>query len=459
MKKLFSLFAAVLFAGSMMAADYVLVPNNANAGTNSTSYITTLTEFTYQGVTWAMNQWNPSTLQVKTNQASAANEFRFYNKTAFSGKITKVVLKFSALTLTSTATTGFMFVGGSSAITATTGGTNGVWDATNKTITWTPASSDNFTYFAFFQNGKVATGTNKLAEAESIVITYDKDETAPELSASDVKLGNYMIEADEIFQTEVSVDVTAANLTSDIDITSNSSKLSFSVSSIDKAGGAFIITVTSGAAVLNEEVYLTSGTTIADTILVTGTICEKLHNPGAPITVAVDSNAWDNYFVNDIEAFKVGTSKKIGDLILSIPADAKKLYFMAAAWKAVPGKIQIVGQNVTLSSSAIVNDSINLVADDGVAGTDTAYLMQNGDWTQYQFVVDLSNVGSNAKVVLTSSLKTPRFVLWETKYTTDSATGLIETEENKKAVKRFENGQLIIEKNGIKYNALGEIIR
>ena len=153
-------------------ATYSLTPNQSSTGSSATSYITTLTEFTYNNVSWKMNQWNPSTLQIKTNQSSATSEFRFYNTSAIPGKITQVVLTFSDLTLSNTTTTGFMFVGGTSEVTATTGGTNGTWNSTNKTITWTPGANDNFTYFAFYQNGKVATGTNKLATADAIVVTY-----------------------------------------------------------------------------------------------------------------------------------------------------------------------------------------------------------------------------------------------------------------------------------------------
>lgn len=152
---------------------YSLTPDQSSTGSSATSYITSLTEFTYNNVSWKMNQWNPKTLQIKTNQSSAASEFRFYNTSAIPGKITQVVLTFSDLTLSNTTTTGFMFVGGTSEVTGTTGGTNGTWNSTNKTITWTPGANDNFTYFAFYQNGKVATGTNKLATADAIVVTYE----------------------------------------------------------------------------------------------------------------------------------------------------------------------------------------------------------------------------------------------------------------------------------------------
>ena len=150
-----------------------MTPDKTTTGSSATSYITTLTEFTCDGIKWKMNQWNPSSLQVKTNQSSAASEFRFYNTTAFSGKITKVVVKFSALTLSNTNKTGFIFVGGSSEVSSPTGGTDGTWNDTDKTLTWTPSTSDNFTYFAMYQNGKVATGTNKLATSDAIVVTYE----------------------------------------------------------------------------------------------------------------------------------------------------------------------------------------------------------------------------------------------------------------------------------------------
>ena len=40
-------------------------------------------------------------------------------------------------------------------------------------------------------------------------------------------------------------------------------------------------------------------------------------------------------------------------------------------------------------------------------------------------------------------------------FATDFPTGINNTEEALKAVKSFENGQLMIEKNGVKYNAQG----
>ena len=154
---------------------YSLTPNNENTKLKDTAYITTLTEFTYSGISWKMNQWNPKTLQIKANQTSATNEFRFYNTSAFSGRITQVVITFSALNVKNDDGSGFKFVGGDSEVNGTTGGTDGTWNSTAKTLTWTPDSEDNYTYFAFYQNGKVADGTNNLASTNAIVVTYESN--------------------------------------------------------------------------------------------------------------------------------------------------------------------------------------------------------------------------------------------------------------------------------------------
>ena len=174
------LCALIVGTSSVWAETYSLTPNKASTGSSATTYITTLTEFTYNKVSWKMNQWNPSTLQVKANQSSAANEFRFYNTSAFPGKITQVVITFSALNVLDASK--LMFKGGSSQVTATTGGTAGTWNSTAKTLTWTPSASDNFTYFAFYQDGKAANGTNNLASSNAIVVTYEGKSTPPTIN-------------------------------------------------------------------------------------------------------------------------------------------------------------------------------------------------------------------------------------------------------------------------------------
>lgn len=164
----------LLSVGNVWAAEvtYSLTPDATSTGSSATSYQASLS-FTYEGVSWTMAQFNPSTRQTKTNQSSATAEFNFHNTSAFPGRITQVVVKYKALTIATGKQSGFMFLGGTSEVIATTEGTSGTWNSTDKTFTWTPAANTNYTYFAYYMNGKTATGSNYLAEANAIVVTYD----------------------------------------------------------------------------------------------------------------------------------------------------------------------------------------------------------------------------------------------------------------------------------------------
>ena len=199
MKKLlsfFMLFTLFFSVGRAEAVMYSMTPDTASTGLTNTAYITSMTEFTINGVSWKMNQWNPTTLQVKTNQSSAASEFRFYNTSAFPGRIAKVVITFKTLNVTDA--TKLMFLGGESEVTATTGGTAGTWDADSLTLTWEPASTTDYTFFAFYQNGKAASGTNYLAEADAIVVTYETEYTPAKKLYLTGTFNNWNTTADEM---------------------------------------------------------------------------------------------------------------------------------------------------------------------------------------------------------------------------------------------------------------------
>ena len=174
-KKLFILLCLCCIGiGSAWGADktYSFTPDTTTTGSSATAYVTNAYSFTYNEIGWSFNQWNPSTLQIKTNQSSAGNEFNFKNTSAFPGRIKSVVITFKALTVSNA--NGLCFVGGSSAISSLSGGSAGTWNSSAKTLTWTPADGTNYTYFAFYQNGKVASGTNNLAGKDAIVITYEE---------------------------------------------------------------------------------------------------------------------------------------------------------------------------------------------------------------------------------------------------------------------------------------------
>ena len=154
-----------------------LIPNQENTGRTETSYITTAATFIYDSVSWTMNQWNPSSLQVKTNQASATGEFYFYMGEV-PGPITSVVMTFSALTVATGKESEFYIKGSSTAFNApaTSDGTSMVWNSEAKTLSWSAEESSGFKAISFYQNGKVATGTNKIT---SIDVTYVGSKPSP----------------------------------------------------------------------------------------------------------------------------------------------------------------------------------------------------------------------------------------------------------------------------------------
>lgn len=157
---------------------YSFTPDNATTGNSSTTYVTSDYEFTVGEAKWKFNQWNPKNLQIKTNQGSATGEFYFFQTKAFSGPVTSVSIKFSALSLKSTSSTGMYIVGGASAFSSaqTSGGTQMSWNSDSKTLSCTLDASNNYKAIAFYQNGKVASGTNNLATSNAITITYQQGE-------------------------------------------------------------------------------------------------------------------------------------------------------------------------------------------------------------------------------------------------------------------------------------------
>lgn len=168
--KVFLTLVLLCGVGNAWGDSYTLTPNNEVTESTSSSYQSILT-FDYNQIGWSFQYLNPSTLQIKTNEGTTTNEFNFKNTSAFPGRITKVVITFSALTVSDARK--LCFVGGTSTISSLSGGTAGTWNSTAKTLTWTPSETDEFTYFAFYQNGKAASGTNKLATTNAIVVTYE----------------------------------------------------------------------------------------------------------------------------------------------------------------------------------------------------------------------------------------------------------------------------------------------
>lgn len=163
---------AVQGSGSTSTSSISFVPNAATTGASGSSYVTALTSFTTSSTTFGIANWNPSTLQVRGNQAVSATDTNFYlcNTTALPGPITKITLNAASSCLIGAKWS--LAIGTASLGKTITGGTAGSGSsaATSVSISLTNADSN---YFCLYVNASGATsGTALLSSTDSIVIEY-----------------------------------------------------------------------------------------------------------------------------------------------------------------------------------------------------------------------------------------------------------------------------------------------
>ena len=121
--------------------------------------------------------------------------------------------------------------------------------------------------------------------------------------------------------------------------------------------------------------------------------------------------------VNSKDAIKVGTSKKSGDMTITVGAGATVLTLHAVAWSGAAGNISLSAPSgVTLSTT-----SLSLSANSNISGTSTDYTIETE--SDYLFNITLSGVDAETEITLagaTSSGNAKRFVVWEATYETGS---------------------------------------
>ena len=159
-------------SGSTSTESLSIVPNAATTGASGSTYISTPTTFTSGSTTFSMNNWNPSTLQVRGNQAVGASDtnFCFFNTTALPGPITKITLNAASSCLLGSKWS--VATGTSSLGKTITGGTAGSGSSASTSVSISLANTTD-SYFCLFVNTIGATsGTALLSSTDSIVIEY-----------------------------------------------------------------------------------------------------------------------------------------------------------------------------------------------------------------------------------------------------------------------------------------------
>lgn len=139
-------------------------------GSTSTSYVQTEATFTYDGIQYAVNNWNPKTLQIRGNKDSQSNmqsgqNFYLRNKTAIPGKITSIKVEYTSGSLVATS---IYAVTSTSQITNQTTSASKKGTAATNAVTWD--FDANGGYFAI---GMQKGGTSGTTISGTITITYE----------------------------------------------------------------------------------------------------------------------------------------------------------------------------------------------------------------------------------------------------------------------------------------------
>lgn len=153
---------------------------------------------------------------------------------------------------------------------------------------------------------------------------------------------------------------------------------------------------------------------------ITVTVTSSLGDYSAEVTITVTAgavwndatmtkgtDAYDDATVNGKAAIKIGTSKKGGDMTITVPAGATKLRFYAAAWNGV------TGLSLNFSGATTSVASVALTADSGISNNSPFTL--NGEEADFLFEVELSDITAATVITLTTSIA-KRCCVWGAQY-------------------------------------------
>lgn len=440
MKKLFTLLTAILFAGSMMAETSTSTLTFAKAcggsGTADDEVVWTVTSD-------AAESSFDNTRGIHYGTSNAPVTYLNLSTDQIVGTITKIVVNASGAS-------------GTTAKACVKVGDVAFKNGGNDTVALSASAAEY--EFVGEAEGNIlislhhASATKKAIYCKSVVVTYVMDESAPILKANDLNLGIVRTENESVV-IDTTLEVTAVNLTAPVTAETSSASIAITETELPATGGIFHLRITAPAGDFAETITLTSGEE-EKVVNITGKVFRKMIAPGTPVKITAGSNATDTATVNGYAATKVGTAKNAGSASITVPANAIKLHFFAAAWNGDAGNISLASEDATLSKA-----EVTLIADAGIAGSTTNFELQDNGESSYYYVVDLSNVTKAAEIVLSSG-SANRFVAWGATYELgDDPTSISNTATSGKAVKSIVNGQLVITRDGKSYNVLGTVVR
>lgn len=320
--------------------------------------------------------------------------------------------------------------------TATDGGTH--------TFTTTNTNGESAIYI---QNG-TSTGENVQLRITAVSITYIQTATS-EVNVTEVTL-------DKTEETvEAGKTVTLTPTVSPINATNKNVTWSTSNAEVATVEDGVVTGVAEGSAVIT---VTTEDGNFTATCAITVTPARVLgkwqttHTSAEEILTTTGGTSASEAKVNNYDAIKAGTTKVAGAVAITVPAKTVKLYLHAAGWNKESVTLGIEGATANPSS-------LTLTADSGISNNSPFTLSGEIDADEYFFEIGLSDVATETTLKLTATSGN-RFVIWGVNYEVDDTpTAIDNATVVEKAVKMIENGQLVIIREGVKYNAQGVVIR
>ena len=440
MKKLFSLFAAVLFAGSMMAAvgnlyyTLAITQNPNNTATNQENSYTGNYEVTVNGMAWNL----PGNLQLGDywaigGKSLTSAERATYSKTAMGDAIAKILVSHSGTTSDQLLVDSAVLTVASDAAFASVIDRIKLNPTVSKnvagTVEFLPTNDSwatgSYYKISFFMTN--AKNNNYRMPINKIEFFSYLDPSAPAITASNIDLGLCPTMTGSVSKT-VELAVAGANLSEAITYTQGTNTTVSGTLTAD--GGTLSVTFAADAeGEYTDHFTLQSGSTSQE-ITVSANV------------VQTDGNGEQNTPFSVVDVIKLNNNYGAG----------------AKFW--VIGYIRgSAGNGGVLAADAASNIAIGSLPDN--ESNLVPVELPSGDVRSALNVVD--NPDNKGRIVKVHGQLVSYFVFAGVKATDNyewgAPTAIENSEVAEKAAKVIENGQLFIIMNGVKYNAQGAVVK
>jgi len=295
--------------------------------------------------------------------------------------------------------------------------------------------------------------------------------TGGAIKADDIALGEVWVVDDNPYETIRGLSVAGLNLTEAIKASTSSEGLTIVSEALTEYGGTIEVEINAPLGVFAGTISLTSGDLIK-VVNVTATVRKKNEEPATAIAPIVDldkgtSASEATVIIEDTgdeyDGVKVGKTDADGSLPIVVGAGAQTLYFYALAWNGAAGNIQLVAPaGVTISAPELDADGkIALMASAGIKQTSPFTVDDIAVEDLYQCLYAITLTGVTAETTITVSSGTARrFVLFGIKQVGgETPTALEDVTVENTAVKQIINNQVIITRDGVRYNVIGQIVK